>query len=157
MKCKKVRNEKNKGIIICTWHSYVWRKSRNTFTHMLEVVSEFNKLSGYKVSTQNSMLGYGENNIFYNSIEYRRRNLTKYCKNPTQKAIKHYWKKLRKTKINGGLCMFVNWNTQNCKDANSLQIGIFDSHENPSKFYVETDKLILKIILEVQKPNNSPE
>lgn len=33
----------------------------------------------------------------------------------------------------------------------------FDPHDNPSRFYVETDKLILKIILEMQKPGNSKE
>lgn len=33
----------------------------------------------------------------------------------------------------------------------------FEPHENLSRFYVETDKLILKIILEMQKPENSQE
>ena len=77
------------------------------------------------------------------------------CINPTQKDLKYYWEKLRKTKINGGIC-----HVHELKDSKLWRCQLvanlyFDPHENPNKFCIETDRLLLKIILEMQQPKNS--
>lgn len=87
--------KKRRVLLLFVHDTYLRRKSKSVYRHMLEIVCEFNQFFGYKVNIQKSMLEYEKNDIFYNSIKYLRTNLTKDVYKPYIESCKNILRKIK--------------------------------------------------------------
>ena len=72
----------------------------------------------------------------------------------TLKTTNHCWKKLRRSKLEN-YHMFMDWKTYHWNENNILQTDLQiqqNPYQNPSKFFKETDELIIKFIWNCKGP-----
>ena len=105
---------RSKAVIIWRWHDIVHREPKDCTKKLLELISKFSKVAGYKINIQKSVAFYipimkyqREKKLFKcfqncsNKIKYRGINLTKFIKDLYLEDYETLKKKLKKIQVSG--------------------------------------------------------
>ena len=56
------QKRRSKAVTVCRWHDTVHRNPKDSIRKLLELISEFSKVTGYKINTQKSLAFLYTNN-----------------------------------------------------------------------------------------------